>query len=188
MLKRQTCDRLQLFAFSQISTTHFTLDSLKELRQNHLMMTWIASASKFLNQLLATDFRNYRHRLHFRKLRHHPKDIHRIKYPKAIFANLRTKACSPTKHLLKQDPRIHPPQKHNIANRRHINARSQQIHRHRDFWQLLIFIFENQFQRAIGCSRNLLHCLIFHLSILSNQRLLQQLHHQIRMIIRRTKN
>jgi len=59
-------------------------------------------------------------------------NAHGIEDPEGFFGYVFAKPSGVAQHLVEQDAVVGPAQEHQIADRRHVHAGGQQIHRHGD--------------------------------------------------------
>ena len=103
-----------------------------------------------------------------------------------ILADFIAAACRTSQHLLKQDTRFHATHKHQRGNLRHVDAGSQQIHRHHNAGEAFVLealdFLLNLFLVTVGHAAGNLHNRVA-VQIILGIKLLQYAHNHIGMRI-----
>jgi len=144
--------------------------------------------AELLQQLADADLRVRHHRLHVAEVFEGFVDAHGIKDAEVGLVDRVAQPSGAADHLVVKDAAVHPPQEHDVADRWHINACAQQIHRDGDVGEGFVLVVANQLIRLVAGTCDLGHCIVGDAAVLLLKGFFQQRHHHVGMGIGGTEN
>ena len=144
--------------------------------------------AELLQQLADADLWVRDHRLHVAEVLECFVDPDSIKDAEVGLVNRLAQPGAAADHLVVKDAAVHPPQEHDVADRWHINACTQQIHCDGDVGECFVLVVANQISRFVARSGDLGHRVVGDAAVLLLKRFFQERHHHVGMGIGRTEN